>query len=251
MLVILSPLRGHAQEYVINSEDVLKISVFEYPDLATEARVGEEGKVTFPLLGEIKAKGLTPRQVEKAIAAKLIAGKIVKNPQVSVFVEQYRGRRVTILGEVVKPGQYEIPGKTTLLDVLSQALGTSQSAGYQLTIFRKGAGAATEKLTVDVDKLLNGGDLSQDVELKSGDTIYVPKAVFYIYGEVNRPGAYRVERGITVKRAIALAGGLTPKGSLRRMEITRKDAEKEKTASASIDETVLSDDVVRIKESIF
>jgi polysaccharide biosynthesis/export protein len=255
MLVTLFPLHGHAQEYVINSEDVLKISVFEYPDLATEARVGEEGKITFPLLGEIKTKGLTTRQVEKAIAAKLVAGKIVKNPQVSVFVEQYRGRKVTILGEVVKPGQYDIPGKTSLLDLLSQALGTSQSAGYQLTIFRKEAGPdgteTTQKIMVDVDRLLNGGDLSQNVELKNGDTVYVPKAVFYIYGEVNRPGAYRVERGITVKRAIALAGGLTPKGSLRRMEITRKEGEKEKTASASIDEMVATDDVVRIKESIF
>src|SRR5690349_11259800 len=100
MLIALSALPSRAQEYVINSEDVLKVSVFEYPDLATEARVGEEGSFTFPLLGEIQAKGLTPRQVEKAIAAKLIAGKIVKNPQVSVFVQQYRGRHVTVLGEV-------------------------------------------------------------------------------------------------------------------------------------------------------
>lgn len=255
ILVALSTLPCQAQEYLINSEDVLKVSVFEYPDLATEARVSEGGSFTFPLLGEITAKNLTTRQVEKAITAKLIAARIVKNPQVSVFVQQYRGRRVTVIGEVVKPGQYEIPGRTSLLDLISLALGTSQSAGYQLTIFRKETGPGgkeiTQKIPVDLDRLLNGGDLGQDVELKSGDVVYVPKAIFYVYGEVNRPGAYRVERGITVKRAIALAGGLTPKGSSRRMEITRKEGESERTKNASIDDTVQTDDVVRIKESIF
>lgn len=255
ILVALSALPCHAKEYVINSEDVLKISVFEYPDLATEARVGEEGKITFPLLGEVQVKNMTTRQVEKAIAAKLMAGKIVKNPQVSVFVQQYRGRRVTIIGEVMKPGQYEIPTKTSLLDLLSQALGTTPSAGYQVTVFRKeqdaGGKEVTSKIPVDIDKLLNSGDMAQDVDLRNGDVVYVPKAIFYIYGEVNRPGAYRAERGLTVKRAIALAGGITPKGSLRRMEITRKEGEAEKTRKTSIDEAVQVDDVVRIKESIF
>ena len=255
LLVTLSALPCQAQDSAINSEDVLKISVFEYPDLAAETRVSEEGSISFPLLGEIPVKGLTPRQVEKNITAKLIAGKIVKNPQVSVFVQQYRGRRVTIIGEVVKPGQYEIPGRTSLLDLVSLALGTSQSAGYQLTVFRKETGpdgtVTTRKIPVDLDRLLNAGELSQDVELKNGDVVYVPKSIFYVYGEVNRPGAYRYERGITVKRAIALAGGLTPKGSLRRMEITRREGETDITKSATIDQAVQTDDVVRIKESIF
>jgi polysaccharide biosynthesis/export protein len=255
VLLAVSALPCGAQDYQINSEDSLKISVFEYPDLAAQTRVSESGKITFPLLGEVQAKGMTTRQLEKSIAAKLIAARIVKNPQVSVFVDQYRGRRVTIIGEVVKPGQYEIPGHTTLLDLISLALGTSQSAGYELTVFRKETGAdgkeTTRKIPVDIDRLLNGGDLANDVELKNADVVYVPKAVFYIYGEVNRPGAYRVERGITVKRAIAIAGGLTPKGSLRRMEITRRNGEKESTKGSSIDDLVRLDDVVRVKESIF
>jgi len=250
----LSALPCFAQDYLIGGQDVLKITVFEHADLTVEARVSEEGKITFPLLGEIEAKNLTTRQVEKTIANRLIAGKIIKNPQVSVFVEQYR-RRVTIIGEVVKPGQYEIPGTTTLLDVISLALGMNQNAGYQLTLFRKENGAdgkeITKKITVDVDQLLNGGDLAQNLEVRNADVIYVPKSVFYVYGEVNRPGAYRVEKGITVKRAIALAGGLTPKGSLYRIEITRKYGEQDKTAGVAIDDLVRIDDVVRIKESIF
>ncbi len=255
LLLALPCLNSHASDYLIGSQDVLKISVFEYPDLTTEARVSEDGKITFPLLGEIEAKNLTTRQIEKSIADKLAAAKIVKEPHVSVFVQQYRGRRVTIIGEVAKPGQYELSGPTTLLDTISLALGMTQNAGYNLTVFRKepvpGDREITKKIPIDIDRLLNGGDLSQNIELQNADVVYVPRAVFYVYGEVNRPGAYRLEKGLTVKRALALAGGLTPKGTQNRIEITRREKEKERTLDAEIDDPVQLDDVVRIKESIF
>lgn len=245
----------HAQDYLIGSQDVLKIAVFENPELTTEARVSENGKITFPLLGEITAKNLTTRQVEKNIAEKLVSGNIVKNPQVSVFVQNYRNRKVTIIGEVIKPGQYEITGPTTLLDIISQALGMNQNAGYQLTVFRKDPASAdkesTTKISIDVDLLLNGGDLSQDIELQNADVIYVPKAIFYIYGEVNKPGAYRLEKGITLKKAIALAGGLTPKGTDLRIEVTRQEDKKKSTIIGNLDTPLRLDDVVRIKDSIF
>ncbi len=249
------PAAVSAQDYLIGSQDVLKISVFEYPDLTTEVRVSEDGKITFPLLGEIDAKNLSPRQVEKSIAEKLTAAKIVKTPQVSVFIQQYRNSKVTIIGEVVKPGQYEIVGPTTLLDAISLALGTNQNAGHLLTLFRKvptdGGKEVTKKTSIDVDNLLNGGDLTYNVDLRNGDVIYVPKAIFYIYGEVNRPGIYRLDKGLTIKRAIALAGGLNPKGSENRIEVTRRTGIKEVTVAATIDEPVHNDEVVRIKESIF
>ena len=255
LLLIILALPSHAQDYLIGSQDLLKITVFEYPDLTTEARVSEDGRITFPLLGEIAAKNLTTRQVEKGIAGKLAAARIVKDPQVSVFVQQYRGRKVTIIGEVVKPGQYEIAGPTTLLDTISLALGMNQNASYLLTVFRKepiaGGKETTRKIAIDVDRLLNGGDLSQNIELQNADVVYVPKAIFYVYGEVNRSGAYRLEKGITVKRALALAGGLTSKGSQSRIEITRRKDGKERALDANIDDLVQLDDVVRIKESIF
>lgn len=244
-----------AQDYQIGSQDILKISVFEYPDLTTEVRVSEEGNITFPLLGEIEAKNLTTRQMEQTIAEKLAKGKIVKDPQVSVFVQQYRGRRVTVIGEVVKPGQYEIVGPTTILDTISLAQGLNQSAGYLLTVFRKESGPdgniVTKKLTVDIDRLLNGGELSEDIPLQNNDVVYVPRSVFYIFGEVNRPGVYRLDKGLTVKRAIALAGGLTPKGSDSRIDVTRKLGPAEKTSSADMNDPLNFDDVVRVKESIF
>ena len=241
-----------AQDYLIGSQDLLKISVFEFPDLTTEARVSEDGKITFPLLGEIDAKNQTTRQLEKGIAEKLAAKKIVKEPQVNVFVEQYWGSRVTIIGEVMKPGQYEITGPTTVLDTISLALGLTQNAGYTVTIFRKEQGGEiSKKIVLDIDGLLNGGDLSQNVKLQNGDVVYVPKSVFYIYGEVNRPGAYRLEKGITVKRAIALAGGLTANGSERRIEITRRDQKREVSTTSAIDDPVIIDDVIKVRESIF
>lgn len=253
--MLLVTLSAQAQDYLIGGQDVLKISVFESPDLATEVRVSEAGKITFPLLGEIDAKNLTTRQLEKNIADKLSTGNFVKNPQVSVFVQQYRSSKLTIIGEVMKPGQYEIAGPTKILDTISLALGMNQNAGYLLTVFRKEASAdglaATKKITVDVDLLLNGGDLTQNIDLQNGDVIYVPKSIFYIYGEVNKPGAYRLEKGLTVRRAVSLAGGITAKGTERRIIITRRNGGKEVTSSAKIDDQVLIEDVVRVKESFF
>ena len=247
-------LSAFGQEYMLGSQDVLKITVYEQPDLTTETRVSENGKITFPLIGEINAKGLTSHQLEKNIADKLSSLGYIKDPHVTVFVVQF-GKRVTIIGEVVKPGQYEIPGTPTVLDMISTAAGLGPNAGYTTTIFRKETGPdgkiTTRNMIIDLDRLLNGGDLSQNIELQSGDVIYVPKTVFYVYGEVNKPGAYRLEKGITVKRAIAIAGGLTAKGSQSRIAITRKSGDKEITRSAGIDDLVDSDDVIRIKESIF
>jgi len=253
-LIIISALPVHAGDYLIGSQDVLKITVFDNPDLTTEARVSGEGKITFPLLGEIVVKNLTARQIEKSIGEKLATKGIVKDPQVTAFVQQYN-RKVTIIGEVMKPGQYEIPGRATVLDMISLALGMNQNAGYRVTVFRKEPDAdgreTTKKISIDMDGLLNGGNLAQNIELQDQDVVYVPKAIFYVYGEVNKPGSYRLEKGVTVKRAIAMAGGLTAKGSQRRIEITRKDGDKESSASAHVDDLVRIDDVIKIKESIF
>ena len=244
-----------ADDYYIGAQDVLKITVYEHPDLATETRVSEDGKISMPLIGEIKTTGLSQRALEKLIARKLSSGKFIKNPQVTVLIVQYRGQRVTVMGEVNKPGQYEMLGPTTVLDIISNAAGLTQLAGYSVIIFRKEIGAdgeeSTRKIDVDLDLLLNHGDLSQNIILQNRDVVNIPKTVFYIYGEVQRPGAYRLEKGLTVKRAISIGGGLTPKGSQRRIEITRKENGRETELSGDVDDTVNADDVIRVKESIF
>ena len=244
-----------ARDYLVGSQDVLKISVYEHPDLATTVRVSEDGKITFPLIGELEIKNLSVQQIEKKIASKLSDG-IIPNPQVTVFIEQFKGTRVTVMGEVNKPGQYEITGPTSVVEAISMALGMTENSGHTIMLFKKdsttGKKPDYKRIAIDVDRLFKEGDLSQNVQLQNGDIIYVPKIdFFYIYGEVTRPGIYRIEKGLTVKRAISMAGGFTPKASKGRIEITRQQEGKDIVKKADIDESVKPDDTIMVKESIF
>ena len=244
-----------ARDYLVGSQDVLKISVYEHPDLATTVRVSEDGKITFPLVGELEVKNLSVQQIEKKIASKLSDG-LIPNPQVSVFIEQYRGTRITVMGEVTKPGQYEITGPTSVVEAISMAFGMTENSGHTIMLFKKDSSAGKnpgyKRIAIDVDRLFKEGDLSQNVQLQNGDIIYVPKIdFFYIYGEVTRPGIYRIEKGLTVKRAISMAGGFTPKASKGRIEITRRQEGKDIVKKADINESVKPDDTIMVKESIF
>jgi polysaccharide export outer membrane protein len=244
-----------ARDYLVGSQDVLKISVYEHPDLETTVRVSEDGRITFPLIGDLEVKNLGVQQIEKKIASKLSDG-IIPNPQVTVFIEQYRGTRVTVMGEVTKPGQYEITGPTSVVEAISMALGMTENAGHTIMLFKKdsttGKNPGYKRIAIDVDRLLKEGDLSLNAQLRNGDIIYVPKIdFFYIYGEVNRPGIYRIEKGLTVKRAISIAGGFTPKASKGRIEITRRHEGKDIVKKADINESVKPDDTLMVKESIF
>jgi polysaccharide export outer membrane protein len=244
-----------ARDYLVGSQDVLKISVYEHPDLETTVRVSEDGRITFPLIGDVEVKNLSVQQIEKKIASKLSDG-IIPDPQVTVFIDQYRGTRVTVMGEVTKPGQYEITGPTSVVEAISMALGMTENAGHTIMLFKKdpeaGSNPGYKRIAIDVDRLLKEGDLSQNVQLQNGDIIYVPKIdFFYIYGEVNRPGIYRIEKGLTVKRAISIAGGFTPKASKGRIEITRRNEGKDVVKKADINESVKPDDTIMVKESIF
>lgn len=244
-----------AEDYLVGSQDVLRITVYEHPDLTTVVRVSEEGKITFPLIGELEVKNFSVQQIEKIIAEKL-SEELITNPQVTVFIEQYKGRRVTVMGEVTKPGQYELIGTASVLDAISMALGMTKDAGYTITLIRKdstaGESITHKKISIDVDRLFKEGDFSQNVQLQDRDVIYVPRIdYFYIYGEVNRPGVYRIEKGLTVKRAISMAGGFTPKASKSRIVITRRQGGKDIIKEGSIDEPVEADDTIMVKESIF
>lgn len=253
-IVTMQYQTAFAQDYLVGSQDVLRITVYEHPDLTTIVRVGEEGKITFPLIGELEVKNLSVQQIEKKIAERLSEG-YISNPQVSVFIEQYKGQKATVIGEVTKPGQYEITGPTSVLDAISMALGMTKDAGYTITLLRKdlaGGNINYKKISIDVDRLFRDGEFNQNVQLQGGDVIYVPRVdFFYIYGEVNRPGVYRIEKGLTVKRAISIAGGFTPKASKNRIDVTRRQGGKDIIKDGDIDEPVEMDDVIMIKESIF
>ena len=232
--------------------DMVRITVFRNPDLTTEARVSERGTVLFPMIGEVPVAGLTPSQAGKRIADKLIAGRYVVNPEVTVSMMQVNSRQVSVLGNVNKPGRYPIDAQTAhLTDFIAVAGGLSPTGSDEVTVVSNKDGK-TMKRDVDLAQIFDGGDVSQNIELAPGDTIYVHKApMVYVYGEVQKGGAYRVEPNMTVMQAIAMGGGVTPRGTLRGLKISRREGGSVREINAHLTDTVKPDDVVYVSESLF
>ena len=267
LIMLLVPFSATAQqEYVIGEGDLLRVTVYDNPDLTTEARVSGDGKITFPLIGEVAVSELNVADAEKAIAAMLDDGYIVK-PQVHIFIAEYKSKKVTVLGEVAKPGIVVLRGASTLMEVLSDAGGITLNAGDSIVIQRKLISQATisspekkdkEKakgettVVVDTKKLFEEGDVTVNVPVLAGDSIYVPKAAFvYVNGEVKTPGAYKITKGLTVLKAITIAGGFTIKSSEGRTKIIRKTEAGEIRIKAKFDDLVMPDDIIQVPESFF
>ena len=231
--------------------DMVRITVFRNPDLTTEARVTERGTIVFPMLGEVPVGGLTPSQASARIAQKLREGKFVVNPEVTVSIAQVNSRQVSVLGNVNKPGRYPLDSvNVKLTDVLATAGGVGPTGADIVTIVSAGNG---KKADVDLAAMFRNGDLTKNVDLQPGDTIYVHRApMVYVYGEVQKGGAYRLEPNMTVMQAIALASGITPRGTERGIKLTRRDAAGSvKKIDVSLTDPVQSDDVIYIRESLF
>lgn len=256
LALLASPYSAMAQQgrgYVLGAGDVVKITVFQNPDMTTEARISEEGKITFPLIGQVEIGGVTPAAAEARIAGRLNSGGFVLNPQVNMVVSQFRSRMVSVLGQVGKPGRYPIEERSaTIADMLATAGGVLPSGGDEVIIIRK-KGDQEERMAVDLDAGLTAGNLVPNVELENDDTLYVPRApVFYIYGEVNKPGVYRLERGTTVMQAISAGGGVSLRGSDKRVRINRTEPSGTiKTIDVNIGDPVQKNDVIYVRESIF
>jgi polysaccharide export outer membrane protein len=237
------------EDYRLGAGDLLRISTFGYADLTADVRISESGNITFPLIGQLAAEGLSTRKLENLITQRLSDGNFIKGAQVSVLIVEYQSQKVSVLGYVGKPGQYFLDGTTRVLDLLAKAGGVAEeSAGDQAMLLRRDGTSQP----IDLDALFRG-DASQNPVVVHGDTISVQRAPrFYIYGEVQRPGAYRLERQMTLSRAITAGGGLTARGSERRTVVKRRDAEgREYSASIHSAEQVREDDVLYVKESLF
>ena len=245
---------GVESDYQIGAGDVLKITIYDHPDLLTIARVDNDGYILFPLAGRVRVGGLTTTGASQTIAAILGADYIV-NPQTSVFVEEFRSKKVFIIGEVVRPGLYELSGPTTLLELVSKAGGLTRGAGRNATIRRPVAdGAAGEKnIEVNIADLLQSGPETVDVPLMDGDSVTIAKAaVIYVTGQVNRPSAFTVEPDTTVIKAITMAGGFTALAAQGKIKIIRKINGVEKIfEKVPLHEKLLPEDVMVIPESFF
>jgi polysaccharide export outer membrane protein len=239
--------------YVMGPGDAIKISVYQNPDMTTETRVSEVGSITFPLLGPVEVGGLTPAQAEIRIAALLKSGGFVPKAQVNVFVTQFRSRQISVLGQVTRPGRYPIEEPSIrLTDALALAGGIGQGGAESVTVIRGGEGGE-QRFEVDLLGLFDTASQSKNLEIRDGDTIFVPRIpVFYIYGEVQKPGAYRLERRMTVMQAISTASGLTPRGSEKGLRINRRATDGSvKSVAAGVDDPIAQNDVIYVKESLF
>jgi polysaccharide export outer membrane protein len=243
-----------AQDYIVGEEDVLQISVYEHPDLTTTARIGGDGTINFPLIGHVDVRGLTLPQISQKIADLLSDGYIV-DPQVNIFIQEFRSKKAFIMGEVNKPGLHVLHGTTTFLELLSVAGGLTKDAGDRALLKRKTSPSEEHEIIIAIDlkRLIEKGDTSMDIAIMDGDSVYITKAgVFYVTGEVKKPDSYKYEDGTTVIKAVTIAGGFTDKASKGRVKIIRKVSGEEKIiGSVDMDEPVLPDDVIVVPESFF
>jgi polysaccharide export outer membrane protein len=252
LLLMLWMSVAGAVDVPLGSGDVLKISVYGNPDLSLETRVSESGSITFPMVGEVAVGGLTPAAAEKLIASRLQSGGFVRKAEVNILVTQFQGQLVSVLGQVNRPGRYPIDGKRNLTDILALAGGASATGADTVDLIRTRNGKTTKEVINIVD-MMQKGTLNQDLELAGGDLIFVERApMFYIYGEVQKPGTYRLEPNMTVLQALSAGGGLTQRGTERNVRIKRKLPNgKLETLKARHDDLVQSNDVVYIQESLF
>lgn len=240
------------RESVLGPGDTLKIFIYGHPDLTTETKVSESGKITFPLLGEILVEGLTTSATEKKIATLLESRDILRRPQVNIVTASLQSQMVSVLGFVRNQGRYPIEGKRSLTEILAMAGGIIPDGADLITLIRSD-GDKFVKEVIDVLEMIRSGDLTRDLSIRNDDLIYVERAPrFYIYGEVQRAGAYRLERNMTVMQALSVGGGLTQRGTERGLRIQRRDTEGNlQILSVKSSDLVEPDDVIYIKESLF
>jgi polysaccharide export outer membrane protein len=247
------PISAAAAQYRLALGDSIRITVFQSPDLSLETRITEAGVISYPLLGSVNMAGLTVAEAEQRIAKGLREGNFVKQPQVSINVIQARGNQVSVLGQVGRPGRYPLEtGEVRLTDMLATAGGVGP-LGSDLIVVVGTRGGQPYRAEVDLPTVFGPNRRSADVLLQNGDVIWVERApTIYMYGEVQKPGAMRLERNMTVMQALASAGGLTQRGTARGLRVSRKDASGvTREVEPAMTDTLRPDDVVFVRESVF
>ena len=241
--------------YVVGAQDVLTVTVFSEPQLSGRFRVENDGQFSYPFLGRVQASGRTLADIAALVKTRLADG-YLRNPQVTVEIEQFRSQNVFIMGEVRTPGRYTLTGAVTLIEALAQAGSVAPSAGNEVMILHPRK-TTSESPTLpdsgdaDVQRIslrdIQSGKLAANVTIRDGDTIFVPKAQrFYVTGNVRTPGAYVLEPNLTVLQAISMAGGATERGSTRRLRIIRN----KKEIDVKPEDIVQADDTIVVRQRL-
>ena len=237
-------------EYPLGAGDAIRIQVFQNPDLTIETRVSENGSITYPLIGAVEIGGLSLASAEKKIADALQKGGFLQKPQVTIVLVQIRGNQVSVLGQVNRPGRFPLETATTRLSDMLATAGGATGGGDDVAVVVGTRNGKLFRKQIDIPSIYLENKLQDDLVLQGGDSIYVHRApVFYIYGEAQRPGAFRIERGMTIMQALATGGGPTGRGSEKRLRLHRKAADGSIIQTApQLTDTVQPNDVIYVNE---
>lgn len=252
VLLLLLPIEKTVAAYNIGPDDVLRISVYGYEDLKTESRVSADGRISFPLIGEVQASGKSSMELEEAIAVRLIKGGFIHDAQVSVTVVEHVSQQVSVLGYVNRPGRYPLDSNSSIVDLIAMAGGVHDMGDTRVVVTRTVNGKP-HKHELNLRAYLEDTESAVPFTMAQGDAVYVPKAPqYYIYGEVQHPGGYRIEPGISVVQALSIGGGLTLRGTENGLVIKRKDQNGAlQETDVELSDAVLKDDVIYVGERWF
>ncbi len=240
-------------EPVLGAGDVVKMTVYQNPDLAVEARLSENGEINVPLIGAVVVGGLSVTRAQQKIEKLLRDGGFVLKPQVTIQTVQIRSTQISILGQVAKPGRFPIEIVGSKVSEMIAAAGGVLPGGADVVTLVGNRNGKPVKLDIDLPQILQSGRAELDVTVENGDIVYVDRApTIYIYGEVQKPGQMRLERGMTLMQALAAGGGLTARGTERGIRVNRKDASgATKVLELKLNDRIERDDVIYVRESIF
>ena len=250
------PAAAQAPDYLIGPQDVLVVTSYDQSDLSGRFAVETDGTFTYPMLGRVRAGGMSLRQFEASLRLELVTRGFFRNPQVTVAVDQYRSQKIYVLGEVRKPGVHAVSGTMRLVEALALADSTLPTAGTEVVIIPASDDAtrAPEDRVVRISLAeLQSGNIALNVPLNDGDTILVPRAEeVYVFGEVKSPGAYPLrQEDMTVLQALSLAGGVTDRGATGRIEIVRVVDGEQTEVRADLSDVVEPGDTVVVPERYF
>ena len=258
LIQLASPVHAQSHvdlpDYKLGGGDTLRISVHQNPDLTIEARVSELGMISYPLLGQLKVGGLAVSDVESMIASGLKERNFVKQPVVTATLLQVRGHQASVLGNVTRPGRFPLESPTLRVsDLLALAGGTTPAASdiLVLTGVRDGKPFRAE---IELPMLFGPNGSALNIVVRNGDTLFVDRSpMVYIYGEVQRPGSFRIERNMTVMQVLAAGGGLNLRGTERGIELRRRldEGGRVVVSKPKMDDPVRDGDVIFVQESLF
>ncbi|GBC84975.1 Polysialic acid transport protein KpsD [bacterium HR11] len=247
-----------APEYYLGPGDELDIRIFELPDFNMTLRVAPDGTISVAPMGRIQVAGMTVRQVEEMLR-KYLQERYIQDPHVSVNIRQFESQRYTVMGAVKNPGSFPLYRGKTVITALAEAGGLLEGASITAYLYRMDEKGTYQRYAIDLQRLINEGDITEDVPLAPGDVLLVPLGEIrvYVYGAVQRPGMVRGSRPFTLLRAIAAAGGPSDRASLGGVRVIRSDGKVEKIDVGDIlrgkqkDVELNDGDIVFVPESLF